>query len=351
MTTPYDKHKRRWYSGNSDSEYYLNEAINNFNELVDNKLSPSVHTVKYTIPLDHKGFYANPIDGLVDDAIIGKSVVCSDLDSTNTELTIKDGLETNILISDIARNEQVKDVKLLHTKLNSQIDSGSYISWQDEMWLVLNQEHNAVQSHNTFTINKCGIFVNMKVDGNIYSYPVIISNLTIYSDGAKELVDMTLSSAKYSIQIAENEITNTINVGTRFAIRERMFEVTIVDDFTIKNVRTLTVVETVTNSLDDLENNIAWNENADKEKIDNPNLKIVGSDFIYVGGTAEYECSNIIEWELERTEKAKIISSEIGKCKIKCGTSSDYVGEKIILYATDERGNMKEKIIYIRGLF
>lgn len=351
MTTPYDRHKRRWYSGNSDSEYYLNEAINNFNELVDNKLSPSVHTVQYTPPLDYRGFYADLLDGIVDEAIVGKSVVCSELNSSNTELSIKNGLEANILVSDMARNEQIKDIKLLHVKLNSQIDSGSYISWQNEMWLVSNQEHNAVESHKTFTIAKCGIFINVKLNGNVYSYPVVINNLTIYSDGLKQLVDMDLSSAKYSIQVAENEITNTIDVGTRFSIRERIFEVTMVDDFTIKNIRTFTVAETVANSLDDLENDIAWNKNSDKQNIENPNFKIVGNDFIYVGGTAEYECTNAVRWSLEKNEKAKIISSGNGKCKIKCEPNGSYIGDKIILYAIDERGYMKEKEIYIKGMF
>lgn len=318
MTTPYDKHKRRWYSGNSDSEYYLNEAINNFNNLVDNKLSPSVHTVKCTLPLDYD---------------------------------IENRFEENILISDLNRMEQIKDQKLLHVKLNSEIDSGSIIYWNNEEWIVSNEEHNSVQSHKTFTIIKCNLPLNVQFNGSCYNFPIYISNLTIYSDGTSELVDITLSSAKYSIQIVENEITNTIDVGTRFIVRGRVFEVTIVDDFTIKNVRTLTVVETVANSLDDLENDIAWNEDLNIEDVGNPNLKIIGDDFIYIGGTSEYLYTDAIEWELERTEKAKIISSETGKCKIKCGTSSDYIGEKIILYATDKRGNMKEKIIYIRGMF
>lgn len=320
MTTPYDKHKRRWYSGNSDSKYYLNEAMNNFNELVDNKLSPSVHTVKCTLPLDYD---------------------------------IENRFEENILISDLNRMEQIKDQKLLHVKLNSEIDSGSIIYWNNEEWIVSNEEHNSVQSHKTFTIIKCNLPLNVQFNGSYYNFPIYISNLTIYSDGTSELVDMTLSSAKYSIQIVENEITNTIDVGTRFIVRGRAFEVTIVDDFTIKNVRTLTIVETVANSLDDLENDIAWNENLDIEDIEilNPNLKIIGDDFIYIGGISEYLYTDAIEWELERTEKAKIISSETGKCKIKCGTNSDYVGEKLILYATDEKGNMKEKKIYIRGMF
>lgn len=313
-----NRHKRRWYEGENNADESLNEAINNFNNLVDNKLSPSVHTVKCTLPLDYD---------------------------------IENRFEENILISDLNRMEQIKDQKLLHVKLNSEIDSGSIIYWNNEEWIVSNEEHNSVQSHKTFTIIKCNLPLNVQFNGSCYNFPIYISNLTIYSDGTSELVDMTLSSAKYSIQIVENEITNTIDVGTRFIVRGRAFEVTIVDDFTIKNVRTLTVVETVANSLDDLENDIAWNEDLNIEDVGNPNLKIIGDDFIYIGGTSEYLYTDAIEWELERTEKAKIISSETGKCKIKCGTSSDYIGEKIILYATDKRGNMKEKIIYIRGMF
>lgn len=313
-----NRHKRRWYEGENNADESLNEAINNFNNLVDNKLSPSVHTVKCTLPLDYD---------------------------------IENRFEENILISDLNRMEQIKDQKLLHVKLNSEIDSGSIIYWNNEEWIVSNEEHNSVQSHKTFTIIKCNLPLNVQFNGSCYNFPIYISNLTIYSDGTSELVDITLSSAKYSIQIVENEITNTIDVGTRFIVRGRAFEVTIVDDFTIKNVRTLTVVETVANSLDDLENDIAWNEDLNIEDVGNPNLKIIGDDFIYIGGTSEYLYTDAIEWELERTEKAKIISSETGKCKIKCGTSSDYIGEKIILYATDKRGNMKEKIIYIRGMF
>ena len=317
MGNLYDRHKRRWNSGSSDSEYYLNEAINNFNELVDNKLSPSVHTVKYTLPLDYD---------------------------------IEKQFEENILISDLNRMEQIKDLKLLHVKINSEIDSGSIIYWNDEHWMVSNEEHNSVQSHKTFSIIKCNLSMNVQFDGSYYTYPTYINNLTIYSDGLKELVNMDISSAKYSIQIVENEITNTIDVGTRFIIRGRAFETTTVDDLTIKNIRTLTVIESVANSLDDLENDMAWNENSDIEDIGNPNIKIIGSDFIYAGGTAEYECTGISIWELE-TNKAKIIFSETGKCKIKCEPNSNYIGDKIVLYATDERGNMREKVITIKGMF
>ncbi len=319
MTTPYDRHKRRWNSGNSDSEYYLNEAINNFNELVDNKLSPSVHTVEYTIPLDYD---------------------------------IENKFRENILISDLNRFEQIKDQKLLHVKLDSNIDSGSLIFWNNEKWIVTNEENNSVQSHRTFGMQKCAIDINVQFDGSYYVYPVTISNLTLYSDGIKDLLHMDLSSVKYGIQIVENEITNSIDVETRFIIKGRVFSVTSIDKFTTKNVLHLIVTEDVSNSLDDLEHDMAWNDDFDLEDIDNPNIKIVGDDFIYIGGTAEYLFYNITRWELERTESAKIVLSEKGKCKIKCEADSNFIGEKIILYACDNGGNIiKEKEIIIKGFF
>ena len=346
-----NRHKRRWCEGETHADESLNDAINGFNELVDNLMTPSCHRVQYTLPLDHKSFYAKSVDALVNDGTVGVSVVCSEFNKENTELSIKNGLETNVLISDFTRQEQIKDLKLLHVKLNSQIDSGSYIYWDNEFWIVSNEEHNSVHSHRTFAIEKCSTVANIKINGNIYTYPISTRNLTIYSDGIRDLVNMDISSAKYSIQIAENEITNSIDVDTRFIIRGRAFATTIVDDITVKNVRTLTILETVVNSQDDLENDIAWNKNSDITKVENPNIKIVGDDTIYIGGTAEYECTDISRWELERTEKAKIISSEKGKCKIKCVSNSSYIGDKIILYATDDRGNMREKVITIIGMF
>ena len=54
MTNPYDRHKRRWLiKGSTESEEYLNETIENFNSLVDNMETPTVHTVEYTLPLEN----------------------------------------------------------------------------------------------------------------------------------------------------------------------------------------------------------------------------------------------------------------------------------------------------------
>lgn len=314
-----NRHKRRWYDGETDSESSLNEAIENFNELLDNKMSPSVHTIEYTKPFEY-----------------------------DTSIRFKE----NILTSDISRQEQIKDQKLLHVKLNSNITSGSYIWWNNYPWLVSNEESNAVQDHKTYTIIKCGVVINYMYDGNMYNYPIAINNLTLYSDGKKELVDMDVSSAKYSVQISENDVTNTIDVGTRFIIRGRAFEASLVDDFTIKNVRTITICETVTNTFDDVESDIAYNDNSEIADIVNPNLTITGNDTILIGDTTEYTSPRAVEWVLEKNDALTIILSENGRCKIKCKASSEYIGMEVKLKAYNDAWSLiDEKIIRIGGFF
>lgn len=48
MANIYNFHQSHWRD-----DGYLNEATENFNDLVDNKLTPSVHTVYYSLPLNY----------------------------------------------------------------------------------------------------------------------------------------------------------------------------------------------------------------------------------------------------------------------------------------------------------
>lgn len=154
MTISYNevaqRHKRRWVEGDSDKDSLLNEAIDNFNSIVDNLENPTVHKIEYTEP---------------------------------HETNVENRYTTNVIISDVTRNNDSMDKKLLHTKLNSKIDSGSYIWWSNEIYIVSNEESNAVESHRTYMISRCSNYVNIKYKGIVYYYPIAISNLTLYGDG------------------------------------------------------------------------------------------------------------------------------------------------------------------------
>lgn len=307
-----------WHQSHWQDDGYLNEATENFNDLVDNKLTPSVHTVYYSLPLNYD---------------------------------IQTKYQDNVLLSDISRQENIKDLKLMHTKLDSNISSGSYIWWNNRAWVVLNEENNAVLSHKSYLIQKCSIELNVNYEGKVYAYPVGITNLTIYSDGKKELVNLTLSSAKYSIQIAKNIVTNSIEVGTRFIIKGRAFEVSLIDDFTIDNVRTLTVCETVTNSLDDTTNNIPYDDNKVEEGNTSSNA-IVGDKEIFIGDTLEYSHYAGYKWELDKNDALVIVLNENGRCKVKCKPISSAVGQQVKLRALNEYSAIVNEItITIRGLF
>jgi hypothetical protein len=321
MSTPYDRHKRRWLvKGGNDNEEYLNEAIENFNSLIDNMEAPTVHTVKFTLPLDY--------------------------DITNQ-------LEENILIYDFNQLENIMDKKGIHVKLDSKISSGSLIFWDNTSWIVTNEEHKSVLSNKTYTMQKCAIDINILYDGTQYTYPVYISNLTLYSDGKKELVNLDVSSAKYTVYITENDITKTIDINTRFIIKGRAFEVSLIDDFTIDNIRILTITETVSNSMDDLENDIAYNDNySDMSENENPVDKIKGEEIILIGSTMEYSYVYASAWMLEHDNYLLLISQSQGKCKIKCSSDSNLIGKKVKLFALDLNGNIINEIeITIGGMF
>ena len=320
MTNPYDRHKRRWLvKGETESEEYLNQSIENFNSLVDNMEAPTVHRVKYTLPLDY--------------------------DITNQ-------LEENILISDFNQMESIMDKKAVHVKLDSKISSGSLIFWDNTSWVVTNEEHKSVLSNKTYTMQKCAVDINILLEGVKYTYPVYISNLTLYSDGKKELVNLDVSSAKYTIYMVENNVTKTVDVNTRFVIRGRVYEVSLIDDFTIDNVRILTVCETVANSMDDLENDIAYNDNSNIPSTEIPSDEIKGNDIILIGDTVEYSCIYASTWELEDNVCLNMISQKPGKCIIKCKSDINFIGKKVKLQAIDYGGNIiNEKEITIGGIF
>ena len=279
------RHKRRWFEGNNESDSSLNQAIENFNSLIDNMEAPTVHTVEYTLPLDYN---------------------------------IDNKLKENILISDFNQMESIMDKKAVHVKLDSKISSGSLIFWDNTSWVVTNEEHKSVLSNKTYTMQKCAVDINILYDGTQYTYPSYISNLTLYSDGKKELVNLDVSSAKYSVYLIENEVTKTVDINTRFVIKGRVYEVSLIDDFTIDNVRILTVCETVANSMDDLENDIAYNDNSNIPSTEIPSDEIKGNDIILIGDTVEYSCIYASAWELENNVYLNIISQESGKCIIKC---------------------------------
>lgn len=318
MGNAYQRHKRRWgLNGETEYEILENRAIDEFNELVDNKLNPTVHTVEYTEPFDYD---------------------------------IYNRFETNVVISDVTRRDTPQDVKLLHTKLSTNLACGSFVWWNGEVWLVGNEEHNSIISHRSYAIKRCATNINLRIEQGVFNFPITVTNLTLYSDGLSENVNITTSSSKYSVMIPMNDVTSNIKIDTRFLINDNAYKVTLIDDFTIKNVRTLTVVEEAINSLDDLEEDVAWNEIEEEFWSTH---EIQGNDFIYLGETSIFRFETPIKWKVvDETSSIESVETTLTECKVKCKTNNRIIGNIIKVQALDVWNNVVDEIeVMIRGFF
>lgn len=306
-------HRKRWnQGGDTEGEIVLNEAIEEFNFIVDSKANPTVHTIQYTIP---------------------------------GEVNINNKLETNIIISDVTRTKgDSSDFKLLHTKLSTQLDSGSYVWFSDDVWIVGNEEVNSVESHRSYIIRKCMASVKILYNDITYSYPVAINNLTSDTDGLNNGVDIGVKDGRRKIFITKNEITSIINVDYRMMIGNKsIYKTTSIDDYTNEGIYTLVILETAFNSKDNIERNLAYNEEF-KEVFN----KLKGSDYIYPGTTNLYTCVGALSWSVAESY-AKTAITNAG-CNVTCIGDKELIGKYITL-TVNASGTKITKKILIKGVF
>ena len=301
-----NRHKRRWHEGDSEGSVSLNESIEDFENIINNRENPTVHKVEYTQPF---------------------------------EIDMNNKLTTNIIVSDVTRNDgDAQDSKLIHTSLKSQLNSGSYVWWSNEVWLVANEEKNSVEAYRTYIMKRCSNKINIKLKGIVYTYPIVIDNLTLYGDGIAEGVNITTQDGKRSVMIINNAITSNLDIMSRIMIgKKTIFKVSMIDDFTNEGTYSMTLVQIQFNSKDDRENIIAYNEFSEVKPID-----IVGNDYIYLGSTNIYTCNNSGNWNCNIGD-LKIL--EDGSCELKCPTDANYIGKVITLSIGEVSKNIK-----IRGL-
>ena len=131
------KFRRRMYANRvcNQSEAQTSEVRENFNEMIDNMLVPSVHEVPYV----HR-------------SNVGKSV--------------KDEL-IHVLVEDTSKNDQkTNDEKNFNFKWDMDVNSGDMIFWDNIWWVMYHQERKAVQSHKQFVAKKCNFtyrFINKEI--------------------------------------------------------------------------------------------------------------------------------------------------------------------------------------------
>ena len=259
----------------------------------------------------------------------------------------------NCIINDISNNDQkAYDEKVLYVRYDENVGVGSYVEFDNFIWLVIFKEHRAANAYKRFTMRKCNQILKYKYKNEVYSIPCVVKNLTQYSDGLQDIVYTSTPDARRSITYSNNSVTSNIELGHRFIVNNRRtYRVTHIQDFEYKDsyeldngIATCIAVHTALSDKDDTENNLAFNENVDTNDDD---IVMIGSKSTYKVDTDE--CN----WEVEYTSTRKDYISIYpnGKvCTVDLDFDFDLNGEKFTLKALNLEGNViLEKDITVVG--
>lgn len=302
------------------------ELRENFNEMVDQKLTPTVHTVKYVKKGD-----------------VG-------IDS--------EGIKINVNIENVAYNDQkTNDEKFVNFKWDMDVTNGDEFYWQGTWWILYHEEKLSILSHKTYVCKKCNFTHKLKLDGVVYEIPLLLTNLTLYSDGMADRVAMSAEEGGRRITYPVNELTKNLSIGSRIMLsNDTIYEIAHIDDFSRVGVVDAVLNQIFFTSQDDKENVIAWNDFSDKVE-----ESILGDEVLRLGANAVYQnpfaISELPIWEIEAEDNCVWVDYTYdnrgnGNIRLQCTTDISYIGTTIILRATNRRTNvMYIKEIRIGGMF
>ena len=254
------------------------------------------------------------------------------------EVNITDDTKiVSCIINDIANNDQkAYDEKTIYVRYDENIGIGSYVEFDNYIWLIIFKEHRSANAYKCFVMKKCNQIIKYKYKDEIYEIPCIVRNLTQYSDGLQDIVYTSVPDARRSITYSQNAITSNIDLGERFIINQgNAYRVTHIQDFEYKDsydskngIATCIAVHTGLRGDDDVENNLAFNDNNSSKN--NEDALIIGSSVTY--RVDSDECVWEVEYTSSSTNYVNIITDK-GICRVAVDMNFNLIGETFKLKA------------------
>jgi hypothetical protein len=143
----------------------------------------------------------------------------------NKELVTIDGIEQYAVFTDQNQNnnKDLSDDKYVVVPLDSNLKTGSYVHWRNEVWMVFTEEHKSIQSHKQGKVKTSNQHVKWmigdKVSGNGQGYPAFIQNQTLYTLGISTSGNHSwIVNGKMMMYLQDNDETRTLTIGKRVYI-------------------------------------------------------------------------------------------------------------------------------------
>lgn len=227
---------------------------------------------------------------------------------------------------DISANE-----KKIIVLPDTEVGNGDYILYDDKTFIVEQIEDNLISP--VLKCVKCNQNITWK--GLDIKLPVFITNDAY---GSKILTDNSFLSntdTKAKILIQNNKYSRKIKRDWRFIFNSSEFDIFKVIDITRSmndGIITLICKKDKVMVEDDLENNIAFNDNFTVER-----YEIDGLPSIKVYEVTKYTTrANVSKWKIDDEEIASIVISDTNSCEITAKLKDEY----FILQGTDSKGNV-----------
>ena len=268
-----------------------------------------------------------------------------DLNSNSRELMI---------ISNVTNNDKTAlDEKYLLCRNDVNIDVGCYVHDGDDWYLLIFNESKATKTYKKFTMRRCNVMLKLKVEGEKYSIPVSIANLTMYAKGISDMKYMSEYDAKRNVFIGSNPITDKVEVGTRIMLtRNNAFRINHINDFefTRKDLSPGLLKwlcsQCVLLQEDDLDNEIAYDPIGDKVN----DADIDGDTGILPGEENEYSVNydGEVIFELDRRYSySQLIDHGDNSCTLIQDVEFDVIGDSVCIIAKDKNTNATIDMIVV----
>lgn len=222
--------------------------------------------------------------------------------SLNRELVEIDGIEQYATFQDQNQNnnKDLSDDKYIVVPLDSNLKTGSYISWRDTWWMVFSQENKSIDSHKQGKIKSSNHTIKWmngnKVCGNGEGFHAFIQNQTLYTLGVSTSGNNSwIVNAKMMMYLQDNPETRTLKIGQRIFIGGEVYQIMFRDYVSRSGlINFLLEQDFVNEQRDDVVNEIAdyYTAIADQEQ------DVVGtSKEVTISGSTNAKIGSLLKYE------------------------------------------------------
>lgn len=258
----------------------------------------------------------------------------------------------DVIINDVSKNDQKSfDEKFILTRVSDGIKFGTYIKFDDFYWVVNFQENQTHKVYYKYVIRRCNKIVKFNHNDKIYNIPVVVKNLTQYSDGMQDIKYTSISDNKIALMFGINSITKKFDLGDRLIIGKNAYRTTFIEDYqfnksydTNEGLGNLIMIYDPKHSNDDIEKGITNDNTVNTSGIKGSDKLIPQGSFIYkYDGDNEPNMRWNVAYDSDRkdfiTLENKTSDDEV-KVKLKVDDDTTLIGQQVRLQLFKEDLNL-----------